>query len=87
MRDLVIDWSELKCDVLCRIAAHEERAFILGDLYHGVEAELASQNIAVSEAEIERLSKTIFQCCTYKPKAPRRFTPFHVRVLGFSFTV
>jgi len=62
MESYKIDWFDLAHDVIHRLEAGDMHPCILGDLYYGIEAELATQHLNAQEVDIEYLALEFFVC-------------------------
>ena len=55
------NWTELRADLEPRILSNEQHSQILADLYYGIEAELESCHLYLTEDEIERMARVFFE--------------------------
>ena len=55
------NWTELRADLEPRILSGEQHSLILADLYYGVQAELESCHLYLTEDEIERIARVFFE--------------------------
>jgi hypothetical protein len=55
------NWTELRADLEQRILNGEQYSQTFADLYYGVEAELESCHLYLTEDEIERIARVFFE--------------------------